>query len=56
MLDQCSFPKTLQLEADGVAPSVGAMWDRVLLAWSIGGKGKPLQLSLSPEVGVVCYH
>ena len=27
-----------------------------LLAWTIGGVGKPLQVSLTPEVGVACHH
>ena len=47
---------TLQLGAAGAAPPVGAKQDEVLLAWSTGGGGKPLQLSLAPEVGVACYH
>ena len=44
-------PKTLQLGITGTAPA-WAKWDRVLLAWSAGGRGKLLQLSLTPEVGV----
>ena len=32
-------------------------WDRVLLAWSAGGgRGKPPQLSLIPEVGMAHWH
>ena len=51
-----SPPKTLQLGAVGAAPPVWAKWDRVLLAWSAGGGGKPPQSSLIPEVGVACCH
>ena len=29
---------------------------RVLLEWYAGGKGKPLQLFLTPEVGVAYHH
>ena len=47
-----SFPKTLQLGAAGAAPPAWAKWDRVLLAWSAVGGGKPPQLSLTPEVAV----
>ena len=35
-----------------VAPPAWAKWDGVLLVWPTGSKGKPLQLSLTPEVGV----
>ena len=34
------------------APPVWAKLERVLLAWSKGGGGKPLQLTLIPEVGM----
>ena len=46
-----SLSKTLELGAAGAAPSAWAKWDRVLFSWSAGGRGKPLQLSLTPEVG-----
>ena len=51
-----SLPKTLQLGASGAAPPVWAKCNRVLLAWSAGGRGKPPQLSLIPEVGGVHHH
>ena len=51
-----SLPKTLQLGAAGAAPPEWAKWDRVLLAWSAGSKGKLLQLSLIPEVGMAHCH
>ena len=51
-----SLPKTLQLGAAGAAPPSWAKWDRVLLAWSAGGRGKPPQLSLIPEVGMAHCH
>ena len=38
------------------APPTWAKRDRVLLAWCTGGGGKPLQLSLAPEVGMACHH
>ena len=37
------------------ATPVSAKWDRVFLAWSTGGRGKPPQLALSPEV-CVAHH
>ena len=51
-----SLPKTLQLGAAGTAPPVWAKWDRVLLVWSAGGRGKLPQLSLIPEVGMAYCH
>jgi len=51
-----SFPKTLQLGTAGTAPPIWAKWDSVLLEWSTGGRVKPLQLSLIPEVGVAHCH
>ena len=52
-----SFPRTLQIGgAVCAAPPAWAKWDRVLLAWSSGGQGKSLQLSLTPEVGIACSH
>ena len=33
-------------------PPAQANHDRVLLEWSTGGRGKPPQLSLTPELGV----
>ena len=51
-----SLPKTLQLGPTGAAPPVWAKWDSVLLAWSAGGGGKLLQLSLIPEMGVAHCH
>ena len=51
-----SLPKTLQLGAAGAAPPAWTKWDRVLLAWSAGGKCKLLQLSLIPEVVVTHHH
>lgn len=37
-----------------VAHPTEAKWDRVLLTWSIGGRGKPPQLSLTTEMGMAC--
>ena len=37
-------------------PPARAKQDRVLLVWSAGGGGKPLQLSLTPEVGMSHCH
>ena len=51
-----SPPRILQLGAACVAPPVWAKEDSVLLGWSTGGGGKPPQLSLTPEVGMACYH
>ena len=51
-----SLPKTPQLGAAGTAPPTWAKWDRVLLAWFAGIRGKPPQLSLFPEVGVARCH
>ena len=51
-----SLSKTLELGAAGAAPSAWAKWDRVLLAWSSGSRGKPPQLLLAPEVGVAHNH
>ena len=51
-----SLPKTLQLGEAGTASHAWAKRDRVLLAWSAGGRGKLLQLSLTPEVGVAHCH
>ena len=51
-----SLPKTLQLGAAGIAPPAWAKWDRVPLAWSAGGGGKLLQLSLTLEVGMAHHH
>ena len=50
------LPKILQLEAAGAAPPLWAKQDEVLLAWPTGGEGKPLQLSLAPEVGMAHQH
>ena len=50
MLDLCHFP------GSWVAPPLWAKGDRVLLVWSEGGRGKPSQLSLTPEVGMAHYH
>ena len=51
-----SLPKTLQLGVAGAAPPAWAKWDRMLLVWSAGKGGKPLQLSMIPYVGVAhCY-
>ena len=47
-----SLPKILQLGATDMAPHAWAKWNRVLIAWSEDGRGKPPQLSLTPEVGV----
>ena len=47
------FPR---LGATGAAPPEWDKWDGVLLAASAGSRGKPLQLSLIPEVGVAHYH
>ena len=47
-----SFPKILQLGAAGAVPPAWAKWNRVLLVWSAGSRGKLLRLSLIPEVGV----
>ena len=43
-----SIPKTLQLGAAGAAHPMWAKWDRVLLPWSTGDRGKLPQLSLIP--------
>ena len=51
-----SLTKTLQLGATGTAPPSWAKWDRVLLVWSEGSRGKPPQLSLIPEVGMAHCH
>ena len=51
-----SLPKILQLGGAVAAPAAWAMWDRVLLAWSAAGRGKPPQLSLIAEVGVAHCH
>ena len=51
-----ALPKTLQLGAAGAAPSMWAKWDRGLLTWSARGGGKPLQISLTPEVGMAHHH
>ena len=51
-----SLPKTLKLGATDAASPEWAKWDRVLLAWSAGGRGKLLQLSLIPEVGMAHCH
>ena len=51
-----SLPKTLPLGAASAATPAWAKWDRVLLAWSVGGRGKPLQFSLTPEVGMAQHH
>ena len=51
-----SPPKTVQLGAADTAPSAWAKWHVVLLAWSAGGRGKPPQLPLNPEVCVAHYH
>ena len=51
-----SLPKTLQLGATGTAPYAWDKWDMVLLAWSAGSRGKLLQLSLIPEVGIAHCH
>ena len=40
-----SLSKTLRVGAAGVAPPAWAKQDRVLLAWSAGGRDKPPQLS-----------
>ena len=45
-----SLSRSLELGAACAAPPVGAKQYEVLLAWSIGGGGKPLQLSLAPKV------
>ena len=42
-----SFAKTQRLRAAGAVPSAWAKQDGVLLVWSAGGGGKPLQLSLT---------
>ena len=47
-----SLLENLQLGAVGAAPPSWAKWERVLLVWSAGGRGKPPQLSLILEVGV----
>ena len=44
--------KTLKLGAAGTAPLVCTKWDRMLLAWSAGSRGKHQQSSLFPEVGM----
>jgi len=46
----------LQLGAVGAAPLAWPKWDGVPPAWSEGGEGTPLQLSLTPEVGVAHCH
>ena len=51
-----SLPKILQLGTTGAVPSAWAKWDRVLLIWSAGGRGRPPQLSLIPEVGMAHCH
>ena len=28
----------------------------MILTWSTGGRGKPLKLSLIPDLGVACYN
>lgn len=53
VIGHCPF---LQLGATSAAPPVWARWDRVLLAWSAGGRSKLPQLSLIPEVGMVHCH
>ena len=50
------IPKTLQLEAAGAAHHVWSKWDRVLLAWCAGSRGRLLQLSLIREVGMAHCH
>ena len=47
-----SLPKTLQVGSGGSAPPAWSKWDRVLLVWPAGGRSKPPQLSLTPEVSV----
>ena len=42
--------QNLQLGAACTATPVWAKWDEVFLAWSIGIREKPPQLSLTPEV------
>ena len=44
-----SLPRTLQLGAACAAPPVWTKLDVVLLVWSTGGRGKPPQLSLTPQ-------
>ena len=51
-----SLPRNLKLRAASAAPPMGAKQDKVLLAWSTGGTGKPPQLSLAPEVAVAQHH
>ena len=47
-----SHLKILQLGAANAALPLWAKWDRGFPAWPAGSRGKLLQLSLTPEVGV----
>ena len=51
-----SLPQILQLGAACAAPPVWVKWDGVILRWSAGGRGKPLQLSLTSDVGKAHYY
>ena len=53
---RCLIIPLLQLGAALTGPPVGAKQDKVLLAWSTGGRGKPPHLSLTPVVGKACHH
>ena len=54
-LGHCLFPKPTTRKG-WCSTSFMAKWDRVLLEWSAGGRGKPPQLSLIPEVGAAHCH
>ena len=47
--------RILQVGAACAAPPVQARQNGVLLAWSTGGGGKPLKLSLTPQIGVASH-
>ena len=51
-----SIPRILQLGEACVTPPMWAKGDRLLHARSTGGRGKPPQLSLTPEVVMARYH
>ena len=51
-----SLPKTIQLGAVDAEPPMWTKWDRGILAWPAGGRGKPPQLSLNPEVCMAHCH